>query len=194
MAATFLPFSSSQFIIFSILSLSSLLLITGDDHGFARTLDMKTLGLKEEKLSHFRIFWHDILTGTSPSAIQVVPPVANSSTAFGLMRMIDNPLTQGPELSSKLIGRAQGFYASASQQDIGLLMAMNFAFLEGKYNGSTITVLGRNTVFSQVREMPVIGGTGAFRFARGYVQVRTNKFDQNSGDATVEYDCYVLHY
>ncbi|KAI9194368.1 hypothetical protein LWI28_005382 [Acer negundo] len=192
--ASILPFSSSRFIIFSILSISSLILITGDDLGFARTLDMKTLGLKKEKLSHFRIFWHDILTGKSPSAIQVVPPVVNSSTAFGLMRMIDNPLTQGPKLSSKLVGRAQGFYMSASQQEIGLLMAMNFAFMEGKYNGSTITVLGRNTVFSTVREMPVIGGTGAFRFARGYVQARTSKFDQYSGDATVEYDCYVLHY
>lgn len=37
-------------------------------------------------------------------------------------------------------------------------MAMNFAILEGKYNGSTITVFGRNSVFDKVREMPVIGG------------------------------------
>lgn len=105
-----------------------------------------------------------------------------------------DPLTEGPELSSKMLGRAQGFYAAASQQEVGLLMAMNFAFIKGKYNGSTFTVLGRNTVFSKVREMPVIGGTGVFRFARGYVQAKTYKFDQNSGDATVEYNCYVLHY
>ncbi|KAB1227900.1 Dirigent protein 19 [Morella rubra] len=84
--------------------------------------------------------------------------------------MIDDPLTLGPKLSSKLIGRAQGFYALASQEEVGLLMAMNFAFTEGKYNGSTITVLGRNAVFTKVREMPVIGGSGLFRFATGYVQ------------------------
>ncbi|GLU19547.1 hypothetical protein SLE2022_357930 [Rubroshorea leprosula] len=108
--------------------------------------------------------------------------------------MIDDPLTDGPEMSSKMVGRAQGFYALASQEEIGLLMSMNFAFTEGKYNSSTITVLGRNTVFSKVREMPVIGGSGLFWFARGYLQVRTHTFDQKTEGAIVEYTCYVLHY
>lgn len=108
--------------------------------------------------------------------------------------MIDDPLTEKPELSSKLVGRAQGFYGSASQQELGLLMAMNFAFVEGKYNGSTITVLGRNPVFSKVREMPVIGGSGLFRFARGYVHASTHTVDVKTGDAVVEYNVYVLHY
>ncbi|GKV45979.1 hypothetical protein SLEP1_g53004 [Rubroshorea leprosula] len=108
--------------------------------------------------------------------------------------MIDDPLTDGPEMSPKMVGRAHGFYALASQVEIGLLMSMNFAFTEGKYNGSIITVLGRNTVFSKVREMPVIGGSGLFQFARSYVQARTLTFDQKTGDAIVEYTCYVLHY
>ncbi|CAK7339166.1 unnamed protein product [Dovyalis caffra] len=186
---------ASKFIILSLLSSFATILVTGDqDHEFVRSMDRKLLGLKKEKLSHFKLYWHDILTGPNPSAIQVVPPANTSKTAFGLVRMIDNPLTLGPEMSSKLVGRAQGFYAQASQEDIGLLMAMNFAFIEGKYNGSTITVLGKNTVLSTVREMPVIGGSGIFRFARGYVQARTHKFDLNTGDATVEYNVYVLHY
>ena len=108
--------------------------------------------------------------------------------------MIDNPLTLGPELNSKLVGKAQGFYASASQTEVGLLMAMNFAFIEGKYNGSTITVLGRNPVFDKVREMPVIGGSGLFRFARGYCQASTHWFSLDTGDAIVEYNVYVMHY
>lgn len=73
-------------------------------------------------------------------------------------------------------------------------MAMNFAFTEGKYNGSSITVMGRNPVFSKVREMPIVGGSGLFRFARGYVQAKTQRFDPTNGDATVEYNVYVLHY
>lgn len=108
--------------------------------------------------------------------------------------MIDDPLTIGPKLSSKLVGRAQGFYSLSSQQEVGLLMAMNFAFIEGKYNGSTITVLGRNTVYSPVREMPVIGGSGLFRWARGYVQAKTYNFNATNGDAIVEYNIYVMHY
>ncbi|KAE8706301.1 Dirigent protein 20 [Hibiscus syriacus] len=81
-------------------------------------------------------------------------PSKNSLTTFGMISVIDDPLTM---ISSKMVGRAQGFYSAASQQKVGLLMAMNFAFMEGKYNGSTITILGRNTMFSKVREMPVIG-------------------------------------
>lgn len=97
-------------------------------------------------------------------------------------------------MSSKLVGKAQGFYAGASQEEICLLMVMNFAFIEGKYNGSTITVLGRNPVFHSVREMPVIGGSGLFRFSRGYAQAKTHTFDPKTGDAVVEYNVYVLHY
>jgi hypothetical protein len=93
-----------------------------------------------------------------------------------------------------LIGRAQGFYGSAGQEEAALLMAMNFVFLQGKYNGSTISILGRNHVFSKVREMPVIGGSGLFRFARGYAQANTYSFNAKTGDAVVEYNVYVLHY
>ncbi|KAB1227907.1 Dirigent protein 19 [Morella rubra] len=82
----------------------------------------------------------------------------------------------------------------ASQEELGLLMAMNFAFTEGKYNGSTISVPGRNAVYAKVREMAVIGGSGLFRFARGYVQARTYKFNSTSGDAIVEYTVSVFHY
>ncbi|KAF5193224.1 Dirigent protein [Thalictrum thalictroides] len=73
-------------------------------------------------------------------------------------------------------------------------MAINFAFIEGKYNGSAISILGRNKVSSQIREMPIIGGTGIFRFAKGYVLARTHAFDIKSGDATFEYNVYVIHY
>ncbi|CAF2211872.1 unnamed protein product [Brassica napus] len=71
---------------------------------------------------------------------------------------------------------------------------MNFAFKTGKYNGSTITILGRNPVLSKVREMPIVGGSGLFRFARGYVEARTKLLNLKNGDAIVEYSCYVLHY
>ncbi|XP_050226341.1 dirigent protein 22-like [Mercurialis annua] len=187
--------SASQFI--TILLLSALInsvSAADQNHEFVKTMDRKLFGLKKEKLSHFRMYWHDIVSGSNPSGVQAVPPLNSSKTGFGSVQMIDNPLTSGPEMSSKLLGQAQGFYAQASQQDIGLLMVMNFAFVQGKYNGSTITVLGRNSVLSKVREMPVIGGSGLFRFARGYVQASTHKFDLTTGDATVEYNIYVLHY
>ncbi|KAM0980903.1 hypothetical protein ACFX2J_014023 [Malus domestica] len=73
-------------------------------------------------------------------------------------------------------------------------MALNFVFVEGKYNGSTLSVLGRNAVLSAVREMPIVGGSGLFRFARGYAHASTHQFDIKTGDAVVEYNVYVFHY
>ncbi|KAL0441948.1 UNVERIFIED_CONTAM: Dirigent protein 19 [Sesamum radiatum] len=146
----------------------------------------------KKKLSHFRVYLHDIVSGRAPTAVQVVKP--RTPNSFGAINMMDDPLTLGPKLSSKLVGKAQGLYASASQEELGLLMTMNFVFIKGKYNSSTITVAGRNAVFNKVREMPVIGGSGLFRFARGYVQARTHMLDIKTGDAVVEYNVDVMHY
>ncbi|KAF5471319.1 hypothetical protein F2P56_011762 [Juglans regia] len=192
--ARLLPILVCPLIVFYLLSSFSTISATAEDQSYARSLDPKLLGLKKQKLSHFHFYWHDIVSGPNPTAVLVVPPPKNSSTAFGTVRMIDDPLTLGTNITSKLIGRAQGFYASASQKDLDLLMVMNFVFTEGKYNGSTITILGRNPLFNPVRELPVISGTGLFRFARGYAEIKTHMFDLNTLDAVVEYNVYVLHY
>ncbi|OVA20699.1 Plant disease resistance response protein [Macleaya cordata] len=183
-----------SFIILSIFVV--ILMVDAKSHSFGRVLNPVKMGLKKEKLSHFRVYWHDIVGGPNPTAIQVAraPTTNSSATGFGAVVMIDDPLTEGPELSSKLVGRSQGLYAAASINDVGLIMNMNFVFMVGKYNGSTISIMGRNAVFSKVREMSIVGGSGLFRFARGYVQARTHKFDLKSGDATVEYNIYVFHY
>lgn len=195
MANTLQNFSSHYAVLFTLLFLLTLV-GAGEHHRFSRSLSRAKHGLKKEKLSHLRFFFHDIVSGRSPTAIRVAeaPTTKNSSTGFGAVVMMDDPLTAGPELGSKLVGKAQGIYASASQTELGLLMVLNYAFVEGKYNGSTLSVLGRNTVFSTVREMPIVGGSGLFRFARGYARARTHKIDMYTGDAVVEYNVYVLHY
>lgn len=151
---------------------------------------------RKEKLTHLHFYFHDIVSGRNPTAVQVAraATTTDSPTGFGAVVMIDDPLTASPDPNSELLGRAQGIYASASQNDLGLLMTMNFAFMAGKYNGSTLGILGRNAVFSEVREMPVIGGSGLFRWARGYAQARTHWIDLKTGDAIVEYNVYVMHY
>ncbi|MFQ6635339.1 hypothetical protein Gotur_010525 [Gossypium turneri] len=78
-----------------------------------------------EKITRLHFYFHDIVDGKHPTAI-----------SFGTTFMVDDPLTEKPKPTSKLVGRAQGIYAFASQSDFGLLMVMNFAFSEGIYNGS----------------------------------------------------------
>ncbi|MCD9643303.1 hypothetical protein HAX54_030646 [Datura stramonium] len=131
------------------------------EFAFERSINTKSKGLKREKLSHFRFYFHDIQSGTKPTSITIVPPPKNTSkTGFGLVNMLDNALTLGPKLSSKIIGRAQGFYGSSSLSELSLLMVMNFDFIEGKYNGSSLAVLRRNPVFEtsgRCRSSAVVG-------------------------------------
>ncbi|CAI0402717.1 unnamed protein product [Linum tenue] len=179
--------AAKTFLLFLFLSFSLAISLAHaakpDGQPFSRTLRPQKLG--KEKLSHFRFYFHDTVSGSNPSAVRVAEAAATnaSTTGFGLVAVMDNPLTVGPQLSSKLIGRAQGMYASASQTELSFLMLFNFAFTEG-----------RNGVLSEVREMPVVGGSGLLRFARGYAQARTQERDVNTGDAVVEYNVYVFHY
>ncbi|KAE8695487.1 Dirigent protein 21 [Hibiscus syriacus] len=130
-----------------------------------------------EKTSHLHFFFHDVISGKKPSAVKIAGPTNSSAYGFGATMMMDDALTEGPEISSKPVGRAQGIYGIAAQEDVSLLMVMNMAFTEGTYNGSSISILGRNPVFNDVREMPIVGGSGVFRFARGYALAHTVWFD-----------------
>ncbi|CAA0815190.1 Dirigent protein 7 [Striga hermonthica] len=152
-----------------------------------------------EKQSHLTVYWHDKLSGHNPTSVSIVrpPPYPNNNASyFGAVQMIDNKLTLDGDPKSKSIGQAQGFYALASLDptDFALLMVMNFYFTEGKYKGSTLEIIGRNAALNKVRELSVVGGTGLFRFARGYALLSTRKFDNKTGDAIVKYDLYVMHY
>ncbi|KAF0902534.1 hypothetical protein E2562_017932 [Oryza meyeriana var. granulata] len=150
-------------------------------------------GQKETRL---RVFWHDVVSGPNSTVAQVAQaPTSNtSSTGFGTVLVIDDPLTDGPNLTtSRLVGRAQGMYVAAGKDTLSLMMAMNFVFVDGDYNGSSLAIFGPNPAERAVREMPVVGGTGVFRFARGYCQARTRWFNATTGDATVEYKIHLRH-
>ncbi|PWA75726.1 disease resistance-responsive (dirigent-like protein) family protein [Artemisia annua] len=180
--------------IITILLLS--LILQSQSQQFSNELSPKSLGFKKEKLSHLHFYLHDIPSGNNPTAVRVAEAAMTntSETSFGATVMFDDPLTIGPERTSKLLGRAQGIYAFADLNNFGLLMALNYVFVEGIYNGSTLSILARNSVMSPVREMSIVGGTGLFRFARGYALAKTYFLNTTNGDTDVEYNVYVLHY
>ncbi|ERN13412.1 hypothetical protein AMTR_s00041p00181310 [Amborella trichopoda] len=148
-------------------------------------------------LSHGH-FQHRVMKrDTRPSkgeAVAGANTTLTSPTSFGLVNVVDNTLTKGPKPTSKLIGRGQGFFASSSQSEISFFMAIDFVFMEGKFNGSTLTMVGRNPIMHKEREMTVVGGSGAFRLARGYAIAKTFVSDQRTKNAIVEYHITVIHF
>ena len=126
-----------------------------------------------------------MVSGPNATAVQVAGRLSNYTGSdpiaamFGSVSVMDNPLTETPEPNSTLIGRAQGVYAMASQHDeFSLLMTVTYSFTRGRFNGSSLSVVGRNPIMSEVREMPVVGGTRVFRLARGYCFARTYSMEQ----------------
>jgi hypothetical protein len=174
------------FVTFLIFSAASL--INTIDGAFIEKFS-EPRAVKREQ-SHLHFFFHDILGGDHPTAVRIAGPPKSTILDFGNTMMIDNALTEGPDPTSKLVGRAQGLYSKADQNDVALLMVVNFVFTEDKYKGSSISMIGRNPVTNDVREMPIVGGSGLFRNVRGYALAHTNSMD-NAGDAIVEYNVYV---
>ncbi|XP_010531503.1 PREDICTED: dirigent protein 23 [Tarenaya hassleriana] len=148
----------------------------------------------KEKVTNLQFYFHDTLSGKNPTAVRVAqaPDSDKSPTLFGATFMVDDPLTETPDPNSRLLGRAQGLYGSSGKQEIGLIMAMSFCFVDGPYKDSTISLVGKNPAMNPVREMPIVGGTGLFRMARGYAIAQTHWLDPTTGDAIVGYNVTVF--
>jgi hypothetical protein len=150
------------------------------------------------KTTRLQFYMHDTVTpsaGSPATAVRIVrgptPATGNPINRFGDMYVIDDPLTEGPDLASRTIGRAQGFYLSASLSVDQLLLSTNMVFTAGKHNGSSITLIGRDAILDEVRELPIVGGTGVFRGATGYGQIRTHSFNVSDNNAVLLVDMYV---
>ncbi|KZV41114.1 dirigent protein 4-like [Dorcoceras hygrometricum] len=160
----------------------------------------KTLpAVAQEKTTHLHFYLHDTLSGKTPTAIQIASPNSTNSKddnpiPFGALFAIDDPLTEGPEITSKVIGNARGMYLSSSQDKfLTLVMYVDLGFSRGKFKGSSISVFSRNPITEKHREMAVVGGRGQFRMARGFIEVNTYYLNTSNGDAILEYNVTVVH-
>ncbi|XP_061962054.1 dirigent protein 19-like [Populus nigra] len=156
------------------------------------TITMKAV----EKKTSLHFYFHDISSGKNQTSTAIARPLNMTAAAnfFGSTSRADVLLREGPEPTSKLVGREQGIYAFASQHNAVLLMVMNSAFVDGIYNGSSLSTLGRNAIFDSVREMPVVGGSGVSRLARGYALAKTFSFNLKAGVAVIEYNVSVVYF
>ncbi|XP_047085369.1 dirigent protein 1-like [Lolium rigidum] len=151
------------------------------------------------KTTHLKFYMHDVVTAVPSSPATTAVRVARGVTPlplepairFGDMFVIDDPLTEGPDSASPVVGTAQGFYIFASQTDFALMLTVNMVFTAGPHNGSTIAVLSRDAILDPVRELPIVGGTGVFRGATGYGLLRTYSANSTTLNAVLEVDMYV---
>ncbi|KAG6387012.1 hypothetical protein SASPL_152194 [Salvia splendens] len=147
--------------------------------------------IKETELT---VYFQDYSSGPNATVIECPPPSSglNFST-FGAMFCADDPITEGFEDSSALIARGRGLNVISSLDGSSAHVMLSIVFIGGKYNGSSIEIYG-NDPRTGYREVPVVGGTGKFRLARGYATFETLNFDPVRSHATIRSNLTVLHY
>uniref|UniRef100_A0A1J3HUT8 Dirigent protein n=1 Tax=Noccaea caerulescens TaxID=107243 RepID=A0A1J3HUT8_NOCCA len=91
---------------------------------------------------------------------------------FGTLTVMDNELTEGHELGSGLLGKAQGFYVASAVDGTSQTMAFTAMFESGGYEDS-ISFFGVHRTAASESHLGVMGGTGKYVNARGFAIVKT---------------------
>ncbi|XP_024968779.1 dirigent protein 25-like [Cynara cardunculus var. scolymus] len=103
---------------------------------------------------------------------------------FGTLTVIDDELTEGHELGSGLIGKAQGFYVSSSIDGKSQTMAFTVMFVHGSYIDS-LSFMGVHRSAVAESQLAVMGGTGKYVNAKGHAIVKTFQgTNQQNNDGT----------
>lgn len=91
---------------------------------------------------------------------------------FGTMTVFDDEITEGEELGSGLVGKAQGFYIASSVDGISQVMGFTAKFEENGYADSLSFFGVHRTQVSQ-SQIAIIGGTGKYVNAKGFAIIKT---------------------
>ncbi|KMZ60146.1 hypothetical protein ZOSMA_5G00060 [Zostera marina] len=161
----------------------------------------KSPKLPEPVLTHLKFYWHESFVGSDASAIIVAGPNSTNSAPreFGTTYVYSNPLTIEPIVpttTTEVVGNAQGYYIIyPGDGEVTIGMIMNLVLKEEIFEDSILTFEGRILSGTNiVREVPVIGGTGVFRYATGYYQSQMISVDPKTGQNFVMFDIYVNMY
>ncbi|CAD5164743.1 unnamed protein product [Musa acuminata subsp. malaccensis] len=143
--------------------------------------------------SSWRLNFHVCYGGPNETTVTVVSTPGNGT--FGSIWVGNNILKEGPESSSMLIGRTYDLTVQASiESPSAYLYMLNFVFTTGKYDGSSISIVG-NEVVGETMERAIVGGTGKFRMAWGYT---ISRLISSTGTTELllvhEHDAYIYHY
>ncbi|PWA68723.1 disease resistance-responsive (dirigent-like protein) family protein [Artemisia annua] len=122
------------------------------------------------------------LTGLGGTTSNLPQGNALRQLMFGTLTVIDDELTEGHELGSGLIGKAQGYYVSSSIDGNSQTMAFTVMFGHGSYIDS-LSFMGVHRSSVAESQLAVMGGTGKYLNAKGHAIVKTFQgTDQQNND------------
>lgn len=132
----------------------------------------------------------------SVNAGQLPSGVSIQQLMFGTMTVIDDELTEGHELGSGLIGKAQGFYVVSSEDGNSQTMAFTTMFESGHYVDS-LSFFGVHRTAVSESHLAIMGGTGKYVNAKGYANVKTlpgtNQHETDGVETLLQFTLYITY-
>ncbi|KGN50510.1 dirigent protein 24 [Cucumis sativus] len=121
------------------------------------------------------------------TAGQLPSRVTLQQLMFGSVTVVDDELTEGHELGSAVVGRAQGFYMASSLDGTSQTVALTALFHSGGHEHvveDSISFFGVHRTAMAGSQIAVVGGTGKYENARGYatVEMLHHQEDQHTTD------------
>lgn len=127
-------------------------------------------------------------TGFSVTNVNNIPSgMTLQKLMFGTMTVFDDELTEGHEVGSGLIGKAQGFYIASAEDGTSQVLGFTAMFEENGYEDS-ISFFGIHRTQTSESQVAVIGGTGKYVNAEGYAVLKTFPVTNNGQQQNVVTD------
>lgn len=127
---------------------------------------------------------------------QLQPGQSLQKLMFGTLTVFDDELTEGHELGSGLLGKAQGFYVASSEDGSSQTIAFTAMFESGGYADS-LTFFGVHRVAASESHLAVMGGTGKYLNAKGHALVKTingvNQQNTDGVDTVLQFTVYLSY-
>ena len=152
----------------------------------------------EPKKTSLSLYFHDT-PDRCDSNFKVIPVTRIAGKAWnvpntGTVIVTEDLITKTSGQNSAEVGRAKGMYVTAGSNGLDSQVSISIEFTDEEYKGSTIEIQGISNQFMPGAEVSVVGGTGKFRFARGYATFATHHLDIPNRYAIIRCDITVqLH-
>ncbi|KAL0322294.1 UNVERIFIED_CONTAM: Serine carboxypeptidase-like 20 [Sesamum calycinum] len=104
---------------------------------------------------------------------------------FGSVTVVDNEITEGHELGTGVLGKAQGFYITSSTDGSSHTLVLTALFHGGDHHEivDTVSFFGVHRTATPMSQIAVVGGTGKYENAKGYATIETlPHVDQHTTD------------
>ncbi|KAG8380440.1 hypothetical protein BUALT_Bualt06G0015500 [Buddleja alternifolia] len=115
---------------------------------------------------------------------------------FGSITVVDNEMTEGHELGTAVLGKAQGFYITSSSDGSSHTLALTALFHGGDHNevDDTISFFGVHRTATPISHIAIVGGTGKYEDAKGYATIETLPHeDQHTTDGVETITHFTLY-